>query len=331
MSISSSDGAICVRRSSPYASATSRSSVLDEVEDVLLVAEQRAQLRDPLLDLGVLGLDLVRLERGELREAQVEDRRRLEDRELEPLDELVARGVAVARPADELDDRVEVVERDEEALEDVGAGLALGELVLRAADDDLALVLDVVLEDLAQRERLRHALDERDRVHAERRLHRRVLVEQVEHDARVGVALALDDQPHAAAVGVVVDVRDAGDLLVGHELRDARDEAALAALLDHEGQLGDDDRLLAAADLLDVGLRADPDAAAAGLVGVADALVAEDDPAGREVGALDVLLDQLLDRDLPGCRCRRSSRRWPRAGCAAGCSSPCRPRCRTSR
>jgi hypothetical protein len=44
MSISSSDGASWCGRSSPNASATSRSSVLDEVEHGLLVAEQRAQL-----------------------------------------------------------------------------------------------------------------------------------------------------------------------------------------------------------------------------------------------------------------------------------------------
>ena len=38
----------------------------------------------------------------------------------------VARALAVARGADQLDDRVEVVDRDEQALEDVRAALLLG-------------------------------------------------------------------------------------------------------------------------------------------------------------------------------------------------------------
>ena len=198
--------------------------------------------------------------------------------------------------ADDLDDLVEVVQRDELALEDVDLALEPRELVLRPPDDDLALVVDVVAQDLAQAERLRHAVDERDHVHAERRLHRGLLVELVEDDVRVGVALELDDEAHAALVGVVLDVRDAGELLVGDQVGDLLDEAAVAALLDHEGQLGDDDRLLAAADVLDRRLRAHAHAAAAGLVGVADALPAEDDAAGREVRAGDVL-HQLLGRD----------------------------------
>ena len=233
--------------------------------------------------------------------------RRLDRAELEALDELLARGVAVARGADQLDDRVEVVERDEQALEDVRARLLLGELVLGAADDHLALVGDVVVDHRAQVQRARHVVDERDHVDAERGLHRRVLVELVEHDLRDRVALELDHQAHAALVGLVAQVGDLGDLLVVDEVGDLLDQAAVAALLDHERQLGDDDRLLALRERLDVRARLHAHAPAAGLVGVADALAAEDDPAGREVRALDVR-HQPVDRRSPGRRCRRSSR-----------------------
>ena len=125
-----------------------------------------------------------------------------------------AGGVAVARRADQRDHLVEVVERDQQALEPVHARLERAQLVLGAADDDLALVLDVVADDLAQRQHLRHVVDERDHVHAERGLHRRVLVELVEHDLRVRVALELDHDPHAVAVRVVLDVGDLGELLL---------------------------------------------------------------------------------------------------------------------
>ena len=60
-------------------------------------------------------------------------------------------------------------------------------------------------------------------------------------------------------------------LLLVHEVGDLPDQAAVAALLDQEGQLGDDDRLLALRERLDVRARLHAHAAAAGLVGVADA------------------------------------------------------------
>ncbi len=75
------------------------------------------------------------------------------------------------------------------------------------------------------------------------------------------------------------------------------DQIAVAALLDHEGQLGDDDRLLAVAQRLDVGAGLHAHAPTPGLVGVLDAAVAEDDPAGGEVGPLDVP-HQAVDLDL---------------------------------
>ena len=121
-------------------------------------------------------------------------------------------------------------------------------------------------------QRARDVVDERDHVHAERRLHRRVLVELVQHDLRDRVALELDHEAHAALVGLVAQVGDLGDLLVVDEVGDLRDQPAVAALLDLERQLGDDDRLLALRQRLDVRARLHAHAAAAGLVGVADAL-----------------------------------------------------------
>ena len=82
----------------------------------------------------------------------------------------VARRVGVVGGTDQRDDLVEVVERDEIALEHVRAIDRLAELVLRAPGDDLALVVEVVPDELEQRERPRDPVDERDGVVAERRL-----------------------------------------------------------------------------------------------------------------------------------------------------------------
>ena len=56
-----------------------------------------------------------------------------------------------------------------------------------------------------------HAVDERDRVVAERGLQRRVLEELVEDDLRDRVALQLDDDAHARLVGQVAKPRDLGE------------------------------------------------------------------------------------------------------------------------
>ena len=109
----------------------------------------------------MLFLDLVGLERGQALEAHVEDRLRLLRRELELLDQAGAGAVGVLRCADQLDDRVDVAERDQQAFEDVGAALGALELILGAPGDDLLLVLDVVAHHLAQVQRPRNAVRER--------------------------------------------------------------------------------------------------------------------------------------------------------------------------
>jgi hypothetical protein len=97
-------------------------------------------------------------------------------------------------------------ERDQQSLEHVRPLLGAPQLVFGTAHDHLALVIDVVPDHLAQRERARHVVDQRDHVDTERRLHRGVLVELVEHHLRDRVALELDHQPHPVAVRLVAQV-----------------------------------------------------------------------------------------------------------------------------
>ena len=96
----------------------------------------------------------------------------------------VARFGRVLRPANQLDDLVEVIERDLQAFEDVRARFGLAQLELGAAPDDFAAELDEVLDDLEQAQHPRTAADDREHDDAERRLQLRVLVEVVEHDLR---------------------------------------------------------------------------------------------------------------------------------------------------
>src|SRR5207249_1989942 len=121
--------------------------------------------------------DALALESGERAQTKVEDRLSLDLAEREPLHQLGPSVVGVIGGADQRDDLVDRVERDQIAGEDVRAVLRLPQLVLRATRDDLALVCEVVRDELEQRERPRHAVDQRNGVVAEGGLERRVLEE----------------------------------------------------------------------------------------------------------------------------------------------------------
>ena len=69
-------------------------------------------------------------------------------------------------------------------------------------------------------------------------LQRRELVELVEDDVGVGLALDLDHDPDAVPVALVADLGDALDPLLAHHLGDALDHLRL---VDQVGHLGDDD------------------------------------------------------------------------------------------
>ncbi len=90
---------------------------------------------------------------------------------------------------------------------------------------------------------------DRQHVGAERRLQVGEAPELVEHHVGDGIALQLDDDAHAFAVGLVPDVGDALDALVAHELGDLLDQRLLVDLV---GDGGDDQRLAILADLLDL-------------------------------------------------------------------------------
>ena len=112
-------------------------------------------------------------------------------------------------------------------------------------------------------------------------MQRRQLIKLVLDHVRVGTALKLNDQPHAAAITRFIDHRRYfGQLLVftlGLNLFDDR-----VVLGDLVGQLLDDQHVSAAARFM-LDLRTHGNPSSAGRVGLHDARSAMDDPAGREV------------------------------------------------
>ena len=173
-----------------------------------------------------------------------------------------------------------MVESHQVALEDMGTRLGLLEVKAGAAGDDVDLVVDVVLQHLAQAQAFWNAVDKRQVVGTEGRLQRGVLVQVVEYDLRDDALLKFDDQTDTLLVGLIAHIRDTLDALVVDELGDL---LLKGALVDHVGNLGKDQAAAAGLGGLHMSLGAHGDGAAAGLVALLNAGTAHDDGTGGEV------------------------------------------------
>ncbi|GAA3101960.1 hypothetical protein GCM10020001_018730 [Nonomuraea salmonea] len=254
----------------------------DHLAQLGVGGEDLGQLRDLVGQRLLLPVELQLVVAGQAAQRRVEDVGGLDVGQVEDLHQAGARLGGVVAGPDDLDDLVDVEQRDDEAVDQVQALLALAAAELRAAAHDLEPVVDVDLQQLAQPERAGLVVDQRDVVDAERLLHRREPVELFEDRLGDEAVLDLDDQPQAlVAVGEVFEVGDALQLLAGHELFDLGDHALGTHVV---RQLGDDDALAPRRDLLDRALGPHAERAAPGLVGVAHALQPDDLPARRQVG-----------------------------------------------
>src|SRR2546425_3888777 len=258
--------------------------VLDQQHDLRLVLQEVLEVGDALDDLLVLLHDLVALEAGEAAQPHIDDGLRLALRQLEALLQALLRGLLVLRLADRFDDGVQVVEGDLEAFQEVRTIPCALEFVPRPTGEDIAAMIDVMLQQRLEVENHRPPFDQRQRDHAESGLQGGVLVQIVEDGQRSGILLQLDDDAHTLTVGLVVQVRDAFELSLAHQLRDTRDQRRF---VDHVWDLGDDDPLAAVLRLLEGVAGTHDQATVTGAVGGGDPLATDDDPASREVRSLD--------------------------------------------
>ena len=132
-----------------------------------------------------------------------------------------------------MDDLVDVVLRDEQTQHDMQPLLGLGQIEARAPHDHVVAVLDEMLHQIQQIEHHRTTVHQRDVVHRERGLQRRILIQRIEHHARHGIVFQDDDDTHAVPVGLVVDIGNALDLLFVDKVGDLLDHLRL---VDHIGE-----------------------------------------------------------------------------------------------
>ncbi len=257
----------------------------DELAQLGVRFEDRGQLGDLGVEPVALALQLDPVEPGQPAQRGVQDVLGLDLAQRELLDEPLLGLCRVVAGTDEADDLVDVDQRDEEALDQVEPVAALGPAELAAPAHHVEAVVEVDLQELLEPQRERLSVDQRHVVDAEGLLHRRQLVELLQHGLGDEAVLDLDDQAQSVrAVGEVLDVGDALELLRRDQVLDLGDHLLRA---DREGQFGDDQALAARRDVLHGDGGADLERAAAGRVGVLDAAEAHDPPAGRQVGAGD--------------------------------------------
>ena len=174
------------------------------------------------------------------------------------------------------------------------ARFGLAQLELRAPRDDTAAMIEELGEHVAQGQLARPALMNRQHDEAVALLQLGMLVELVEHDLRLGVALELDHDAHAVAIGLIAQIADALDALVVHQLGDALDDVLLDDLV---GNLADDDRRAPATLVgLDASQRAHRQDAAPVHIDFANLLLAQQLPASRKIRPRDEVED-LLHRE----------------------------------
>ena len=167
---------------------------------------------DELDDLEVLGLDLLALEAGQAAEAHVEDGVGLDLGEPERASCRPARAVVRCR----CDARMSAMTSSRWSSAILrpsrmwarSSALASSNSVRRRTTI-LAVRRCTAASSSLSVQRLRPAVDQRQHDDAEGGLQLRVLVELVQDDLRLRVALELDDDAHAVAVGLVAQVGDA--------------------------------------------------------------------------------------------------------------------------
>ena len=260
--------------------------IFHDLELESLAAENLDAVGDELLEFVELGLQFLALESCELAETHLDDGLGLGLGETELADQPLAGLVHALGCTDVGDYLIDNVNGFEKAFQDVGALLGLVEVEFSAAHNHLVTEVYEVGDNLLERERARTALYQSDVVDGETALERSVFEKGIEHHVGIGALLDAEDDADALAGSLVVHVGDTLYLLVFHHGGDAFEHFIL---VHHVWNLGDHDGLLSTVVDFDIGLCADDHAAAAGGIGIDDALAAHDQASCREVRALDML------------------------------------------
>ena len=254
--------------------------ILDYAHQLVTAGEEIGQVINRFQHILIILFQLVAFQTGQSSETHIEDRGSLFFRKAEFFHQGSSCDVVRAGLSDRTDDFIDMIKSDQQAFQNVGFGLCLVQFILRSSGDDFFLMLQVVVQDLAQIQDTRMSVNERQHDSTEVDLHLCMLEEIVQHDFRVHVSAELDSNTHARSVGFIAQSRDAVQDLLSGQVGDCLNEARLVDLVRNFRY---DDTVLAMRHFFDIRSGTDSDAAAAGAVRVFDALVALDDSSRREI------------------------------------------------
>ena len=184
-------------------------------KDVLIIGDGSAQFTQFLLDLEDL-------QTSQTAQLQLDDGIRLQFVKAEVIHHsLAGLGKAALAGADGSDDFIDDVDGLMQTFQDMLALLGLLQIKGGAAADDLHLELNIAFHHGFQAHDLGHAVIQRQHNDTYGVLQLGVTVQLVQHDLGVGILLDLDDDLHAGTAGrFIVQVADALDALILHEVRD---------------------------------------------------------------------------------------------------------------
>ena len=182
---------------------------------------------------------------------------------------------------DDFDNFVDVVKRNNQTLKDMGAFFGACQIITRAAQNNITLVINVVHQCILQRKNLGHAIDQRQHIHTETRLQLRRLEQLIQHNLGHGILLELNDDVDAMTVGSVVDVADFGQFLVAHELAEFFKQTLTVHLI---GNFFDNNGRFAVLAFDNFTLCANRQRSTTRFVGILDTLAAHNDATRGEIG-----------------------------------------------
>ena len=122
------------------------------------------------------------------------------------------------RPADQGNHCIQVIERDLEALENMSPLFRLAQLEGGSTDDDLAPVLDEMMQDLLEVQHFRPVVHQRKHDDPEGRLELCELIQIIQGDERDFSALELDDDADAFPIGFVAQIGNPFDPFIPDQL-----------------------------------------------------------------------------------------------------------------
>lgn len=160
----------------------------------------------------------------------------------------------------------------------------LVEFKLAAAGNDIFLMVEIVVQDLFERQDARMAVDEGQHDDAERFLELRVFIQFIQDDIGIDIGPQFDDDAHTLAVRFIAQGRDAVDFLVAGQVGNGLDDPRFIDLI---GNFRHDDAVLPFIHRFDSRTGPHLDTAPARRIGFDDAIAAHDLSARRKIRVFD--------------------------------------------